>query len=381
MGAGGPFDDFPHTEFLAEVIRAYGEEPFADLQVDLVFNGDTLDLLKTSWGGTHPHHITAEIAAGKLGRIIDAHPAFFDALADFLEPGPDRRRVWFVVGNHDIDLLFTAVREGIRARIGADRESVRFPGLELDIGDLHIEHGSQADPMFALDPETPFLMHEGQRILDLPWGTIGLLEVALRLQPLLHHHDRLKPRETLFELLPEVRDLLHSVAFRYWTRDYWRNWLRHRDPVKKVSWTLFKEIGYRLGTQDFELRVANHYRARLMHGPHRVIVVGHEHVAGMWTWGDRRLLRTGCIRDEFMLEEGGAVLSPIPKSWAEIYLQEGRTVRSHLIDAHGPPPPPDWLPESIFDVLPQVRALLAASDAPELNAAMDEQEAREAKDS
>jgi len=380
MGAGGRLDDFPHSDFLAEVIHAYGRGPFADLQVDLVFNGDTLDLLKTSWEDTHPHHITQEVAAGKLSRIIAAHPKFFDALGEFLKPGPERRRVWFVAGNHDIDLFFAAVRDGIGKRIGAASGSVLFPGVEVDIGDVHIEHGSQADPMFTVDPMAPFITHEGQRILNLPWGTIGLLEVALRLQPLLHHHDRLRPREVLFELMPEVRELLRSVAFRYWTRDYWRNWLRQRDPVKKVSWTLFREIAYRLGTQDFELKVAQHYREKLMGGEHRVIVVGHEHSAGLWTWGDRKLVRTGCIRNEFMIEGDGETLRPIPKSWAEVYLREGRAVRAHLVDVHGPPPPKGWMPKSIFDVLPHVRELLDSSDHPQISAAMDEQEAKEAEE-
>ena len=377
MGAGGRLDDFPHSDWLADVLLAYGQEPFDDLEVDLVFNGDTFDLLKTPWHGTHPHHITQEIAAGKLGLIVDAHPAFFDALGEFLAPGPELRRVWFVVGNHDMDLFFAAVREGIRERIGASRESVRFPGVELDIGDVHIEHGSQADAMFAVDPKAPFLVLGGERVLDLPWGTIGLLEMALRLQPLLYHHDRLRPREVLFELLPEVKELLRTVAFRYWTRDYWRNWLRHRDPVKKVSWTLFKEIAYRMGTRDFELSIAEHYRRRLVEGDHRVIVIGHEHSAGLWTWGDRRLLRTGCLRNEYMLDERGAVQRPIAKSWAEVYLRDDRAVRSHLVDADGPATPPGWMPASIFEVLPRVRELLATADGPEVSAAVDEHEADE----
>jgi len=376
MGAGGPTDDFPHSDWLGEVLLSYGRPPFDDLEVDLVFNGDTLDLLKTSWQGTHPHHITQEVAAGKLDRIIEAHPGFFDALHEFLAPGPERRRVWFVIGNHDIDLFFAAVREGIRSRIGAAQGCIHFPGVEVDIGDVHLEHGSQADSMFAVDPGAPFLTHEGNRILDLPWGTIGLLEVAMTLQPLLHHHDRLRPREVLFEILPEVKELLRTVAFRYWTRDYWRNWLSQRDPVKKVSWTLFKEIGYRLGAQDFELSIGRHYRERLKQGPHRVIVVGHEHSAAMATWGDRRLLQTGCLRDEFMLEEGGGAQRPIPKSWAEIYLREGRAVRAHLVEVDGPPSPPRWAPDSIFDVLPRVRALLA-TDGAELSAAIDQLEADE----
>ena len=54
MGAGGPLDDFPHSDFLAEVIHAYGRGPFGDLQVDLVFNGDTLDLPESSAGSSPP---------------------------------------------------------------------------------------------------------------------------------------------------------------------------------------------------------------------------------------------------------------------------------------------------------------------------------------
>ena len=377
MGPGGPFDDFPHSDFLAEVLLSYGREPFDDLEVDLVFNGDTLDLLKTPWAGTHPHHITAGVAVGKLGLIIGAHPAFFDALGEFLRPGPERRRAWFVVGNHDIDLLFPEVCEAIEARIGAAPGCVRFPGVDLQIGDLHVEHGSQQDVMFAIDPAVPFIEVGGERILNLPWGTIGLLEMALRLQPVLYHHDRLRPREHLFELMPEVQELLRSVAFRYWTRDYWANWLRQGDPVKKVSWTLFKDIALRLGTADFNLSISAQYRARLRDGEHRVIVVGHEHSPGLWTWGDRRLLRTGCLRNEFVLEEQGAVQRPLPKSWAEVYLRGGHPVRSHLVDADGPAPPAGWMPESIFDALPRVRELLAHGMAPEISAAVDEQESRE----
>ncbi len=377
MGPGGLFDDFPHSDFLGEVLLSYGRAPFADLEVDLVFNGDTLDLLKTPWQDTHPHHITAEIALGKLTQIIEAHPGFFDALGEFLAPGPARRRVWFVVGNHDIDLLFGEVCEAIRERIGAPKDSVRFPGVELDVGDVHIEHGCQSDPMFAVQTEEPFLEAEEGQILNLPWGTIGLLEMALRLQPVLYHLDRLRPRQTLFQLMPEVQELLRSVAFRYWTRDYWRNWLRQRDPVKKVSWTLFKDIAYRLGASDFELSVTAKFQALLKGGEHRVIVIGHEHAAGMWTWGGRRLLRTGCIRDEYMLEDEGTVQRRIPWSWAEVYLKDGQAVRSHLVDAEGPPSRPGRVPESIFEVLPRVKELLATSHGPEVSAAVDEQESKE----
>ena len=47
MGAGGILDDFPHTDFLADLIASYQRLPHRDTPVELVFNGDTC-LLYTS---------------------------------------------------------------------------------------------------------------------------------------------------------------------------------------------------------------------------------------------------------------------------------------------------------------------------------------------
>lgn len=62
MGAGGPFDDFPQSDFLGELILSYNSPPFHELAVDLVFNGDTFDLLKTSYVDEYPRHITRDVA-------------------------------------------------------------------------------------------------------------------------------------------------------------------------------------------------------------------------------------------------------------------------------------------------------------------------------
>jgi len=380
MGAGGLLDDFPSTGFLGELILAYNRPPFRDLAVDLVFNGDTFDLLKTPVDGKYPRRVTEQVAVAKLERVIEAHGDFFQALRRFLAHSSAERRAYFVVGNHDLELVFPDVRAAVAREAG--ERGVAFPGFTLDIGDLHMEHGAQVDPMFTVDTDNPLMEHEGEQILALPWGSDALLEVAIPLQRVMYDLDRLKPRRQVFELLPEVRDLLVGAFWRYWTRDYWRELLSRNDPMKRVSWTLLKEVVYRFGSLDTEVSEGAAFRRMVKESDqYAVIVLGHLHRPGWWSFGDRKVLHTGCFRDEFMMDAAGNVLRLIPKTYAEVYLRGERVARSHLVEVDGPPPPPGHVPRSVFDVLPRVRPLLEPpSERAAMEAARTKQEAREAKE-
>ncbi|MFT4975098.1 MAG: hypothetical protein ACI8S6_000985 [Myxococcota bacterium] len=359
MGSGGPMDDFPHDEFLADLIRGYAEAAYDKLGVTLIFNGDTFDLLKTSLYGVFHRHITAALAVEKFTRIADAHPSFFEALRDFLDTSPGQNAVVFVVGNHDLELLFPEVQDCIRQRIGAP--GISFPGFAIDIGNVRVEHGSQGDPMFRMDERVPFVLLNGEKILNLPWGCTSVIDVALPLQPYLYPLDRVKPRKQLLELLPEVRQLLVGAYWRYWTRDYLGDMLRGRDPIKRINWTMFRELVYRFGSRDPDLSVGAHYQRALMADRgHRLTVIGHLHSAGWWSYGDRKFLQTGCFRDEFMLTDPGRQLSLIPKVYAEIYMVGERLVRSQLVELIGPPSPPGHMPVDLFAVVQHVSPLIGS---------------------
>ena len=357
MGAGGPHDDFPHDAFLAELLLRYTQPPYDRLKVELIFNGDTFDTFKTSLFGAYPRHISAQVALDQFNRVATAHPTFFAALAEFLRVGAGRSQVHFIVGNHDLALLFEEVQAAIRALIG--EEGVHFPGFEMDVGDVRIEHGNQADVMFKMDPRELFVSYRGERILNLPWGCTALTDVALPMQPYLYFLDRLKPRPLLLELLPEVRELLVGAYWRYWTRDYLGDVLRRRDPVRTLSWTMFREVIYRFNSLDPELSVGEHYqRALSATKGHRLTLIGHVHRPAWWSYGNRKLLTTGCFRDEFMLRDGGRAFDPIPKVYAEVYLQGDRLVRSHLVEVDGPPPLPGHMPDDLFAVVKDILPLM-----------------------
>lgn len=363
MGGGGPLDDFPHDAWLAELIAARVAGLPDDFRIDLVFNGDTWDFLKTSVRGTFPAHIDAGVALGKLERISAAHPRFFEVLRGFLAGGaPGRRRVSFIVGNHDPEILFPEVQAAIHALLGS-APGVSFPGASLRIGDIHLEHGQQSDSMFAMDFERPFLSESGRDILNLPWGSVTLLSAAMPLQPLVFQYDRVKPREQLLALLPELKELLLDAFFRYWTGDYLKSLLAGSDPLTRLSWVLFKEVIYRFGTHNPDVTVSDHWTAALQRsGDLRLVVLGHEHRAAWWSYGDRKILRAGCLRDEHMISSDGRRTTPLPKVWVEAWTRGESALCSALIEAFGPPSPPGHMPDDLHDGLAAIRAELGPSE-------------------
>jgi UDP-2,3-diacylglucosamine pyrophosphatase LpxH len=362
MGGGGHTDDFPHSDYLKELILSYNCAPFDQVPVTLVLNGDTFDLLKTSYLGKHPRHITTDVALGKMTRIAAAHPQFFEAIRCFLAYPKATREVRFIVGNHDFELLFDEVQSFIRSLCGPHQENLFFDGFELNVGRVHIEHGNQEDPLFRMDPNETFLKSENGPILNIPWCCVAILDVILPMKDILYFHDRLFPRNAVVELIPEMKELLVNAFWQYWTRDYWKGFFGN-DPLKRLSWTMVKEVVARSVSQDADVCIGDAFEKRMQEtDEYDLYLIGHLHRPTWSSFGNRKLLGTGCFRNEYMLKDKGRELEPINKVYAEVFLKDNRPLYSHLVEAPSPPAPEGYVPESIFDITPKLRAILAPQE-------------------
>lgn len=360
MGAGGETDDFPATDWLANLIDTYQQGDWARVPLTLVFNGDTFDFLKCPVDGRYVHLVDEATALAKARAVVGTHPRFFEGLRRFVRHDGADRDIVFTVGNHDFELLFPAVQRAIRDAADGTTESVRFHGFGWDVGDVRIEHGSQADPLFRMDPAAAFATWGGRRVLNLPWGAVALIEVAMPLHRLLYPCDRARPLADVLEQLPEVRALLLERYWEYWTRDWLSAWWSAKDPTKRVSWTLFRQVAWRLQSGDASIQLD----PSLWDGVtplHRVVVSGHLHEPSWTTVKGRRVLHTGCMRDEFRLEDDGAIGDLLPKVYAEVLLAGGRAISARLVEVLGDRARAASMPRSITDVLDGVRALRAGS--------------------
>lgn len=360
MGAGGALDDFPHTDWLGELILSYNEGEYATQPLDLVFNGDTFDFLKVSFRGGYPRHISGEVARGKTVRVAAAHPGFFDALRRFLDHEGAERRVHFIVGNHDPEIVFPDVQDLIRTMAGGS-DRILFPGFSLDIGSVHIEHGNQSDSLFRFDPDALFVASEtGEELLNLPWASVSLLDVAIPMHEDLHFFDRCVPKDEVLALVPEIKELLLERYWSYWTRDYWKG--SRTDPLKTVKWSMLKEIfGRYFFSHDPDVSPVADYFIKMVQDDKSIdlCLIGHVHSPALWSYGRQRFIQAGCMRDEYVLDDDEGNYSPLPKSYVEVYMAEGRPLRSLLVEVEGPLVPEEWRPATLLDTRERIQALLA----------------------
>ncbi len=118
----------------------------AAAEIELILNGDVFDLLAI------PPYLadgisTPALACEKLARVVAVHGAFFDTLRRFL--GKAGRRVTFIPGNHDIELVFAEAQEFVRQAIDADPQTMQPVFSKTPyyrpLADVYVEHGHQYD--------------------------------------------------------------------------------------------------------------------------------------------------------------------------------------------------------------------------------------------
>lgn len=358
MGAGDEFDDFKHSPFLAQFIAQYNTPEFDETELDLVFNGDTFDFLKTDIDNTFPHLIDEQVAKQKLERIVSAHGDFFAAVNAFLTAGCRPRRVHFIVGNHDMELFFPLIQDRIVDLCGGSGQ-IFFPGFQLTLRDLYIEHGNQRDALFAVDPNAIFIKHEGRNVLRLPWATVTLLNAVLPCREDLYMLDRIKPRSLIFQLIPELKEYLLNRLWTYWTKDYIRS---SGDPLKRVTWPMVKEAlkrSFYAFRPDVEIdQSLDELRKQ---NPHlRTFIFGHLHEASTRSDGNRKIIQSGCFRDEFMLLEHDMSYQPIPKGYVEVDFVDNKVSTVNVMEVVNPAITPAEFPQP----LPEYYALFESRLGP-----------------
>jgi UDP-2,3-diacylglucosamine pyrophosphatase LpxH len=174
-GEENPYEDFYQDERFEEMLAHYSEGVFTDIPVELIINGDFLDLLKVPYKGQFVTEITEDIALDKVRRCIRGHKKVFDALASFVSK--PNHKVTYIAGNHDLDIAFPKVQALLRARLGLEdgADALKFVVEEdyyrLPSG-IVVTHGHTFEEMNRIEPRTPLIEREdGTKVVNMPWGS------------------------------------------------------------------------------------------------------------------------------------------------------------------------------------------------------------------
>ena len=197
---------------------------------ELVINGDFVDFLAEDLGTDErwsPFIEDPDVAADRLGIMIERDRVLFDALAELLAGG---QRLTILLGNHDVELSLPAVRRRLEGAVGADgaegRLTFLYDGEAYVVGDAIIEHGNRYDGFNVIDHDglrrvrsfqsrrEPVKPKQGFRTA---FGSRIVAEVMNAVKSRYRFVDLLKPESTaaiplLLALAPEARKNIARFA-------------------------------------------------------------------------------------------------------------------------------------------------------------------------
>ena len=329
-GGGTATDDFVEDDLLCQTIK----ENFIHQKkypTDLILNGDTFDFMKCPYKGSYPRHITENISLGKLEKIIEAHPLIFKTLAEFLA-SDKRARIIFVHGNHDFDLVYPRVQEKMKELLAGNdlkmKKRILFPGFEYEDGLLLVEHGSQLDKFFTVDPKklvyfskTHFI---GEPFLLFPWGYNALYDHFIHIKEEIPLMERLMPRMRAFNILPKKyqRRILFGTGW-YMVKSFcWTQFTHWDDKLYRFHPKEFLVYFRNLTKKRFELRIVGPARRKLRKSKYKVLAIGHSHISNIYRIRKKVVLNTGNWRDEYVYSRYGKKFIPKQKSYGFILLDK-----------------------------------------------------------
>jgi UDP-2,3-diacylglucosamine pyrophosphatase LpxH len=289
------YDDFREDERLGQLLARYSTGAAANDETHLVLNGDIYDLLKVPVNGKFPDAITERLALMKLEQCLKGHPLVTSAFTKFL--GNGKNQLTYLPGNHDMELHFPAVQKLFVRAVTGEEEHARCrvlsaPSFALEDG-IHFHHGHQFEAIHAMDFKRLFLTR-GQRepILNLPWGSLFILNVVNKLVRERPYLDKVMPFWPLFAggMLLDTRFTVKMVAecgvafARARLNPMW--W--EKRPFEKVSRFFGDQIGFfeQLDRQASKILKAD--------SDAHAVFMGHTHCEMVRTWGkDKAYVNTG----------------------------------------------------------------------------------------
>lgn len=212
-------EDFHYDKELIEFIEYHGSMHYQEREVELIINGDFLDLLAVPFVPYFDDEFWSEQASlDKLKMIINAHPGVFDALRNFLT-FPNNRLV-YIIGNHDAELIFESLRQYIfdqfpkedqfKFKILLNTEEVYIPeeGVVL-------KHGHEYELAHHFDPVTSIATDvEGKKYFIPPWGSYYVTRVINKFKEGRDYINAVRPINK-FMINGIIYDSLYTMRFAF----------------------------------------------------------------------------------------------------------------------------------------------------------------------
>ena len=280
-------EDFHYDNELIDFLKYYSTGEYADIEVELVINGDFLDFLAVPYVEFYDDEFWSEKAAlAKLRMIMEAHEGVLDALKEFLQsPG---KTIVYIIGNHDAEFVFDSLKEEFLSYFGEHASSITLSNsisTHVPTKGVCIQHGHQYERAHEFDQENAVIETlSGERYFIPPWGSYYVTNVINKykqersfinaVRPIKHFIIHGIIFDTFFTLRFVLSNIYYFVMVRFW----------HFYMVKKSLRQVIEDIVRELELfQDYETLTRNFFEKN---PESKVLIVGHTHSPTLRLYND-----------------------------------------------------------------------------------------------
>jgi UDP-2,3-diacylglucosamine pyrophosphatase LpxH len=277
-GTQNILEDFIYDREFAEFLTYYRSGIFADAEVELILNGDILNLLQIDTWGVHTHLITERSVVRAVEKIVVGHPEFFQALKRFAVT--PHHSIAYVVGNHDVGMLWPGPRKIFSEAIGG---SVQFYDVSYQFDGVYVEHGQQYETFAQIDMKRPFVARGlPEPVLNLPWGSLFVAIQLPKIKKTRPHADKVRPESAFYrwilihDFFWGIKTALEIVKFIFDTILF-----RSRYQISqgvRATFSLLKDISLYPNYDKIAFKILE------THEDVNTVIFGHTHILRYRQW-------------------------------------------------------------------------------------------------
>lgn len=209
-------EDFHYDNELIEFFNFYSNDEYSNKSIELIINGDFLDLLAVPYVKYFDDDFWSEEAAiDKMRMILDAHKEVMEALNLFVQK--KNKNVIFIIGNHDAEIVFPSLQkmfleifdESIRDRVQVLADGVDYyPHPEV-----LIKHGHEYVIAHNFEPSSVIAESDtGRKYFIPPWGSYYVTRIVNKFKEDREHINAVRPIKK-FLINGLIYDTLFTVRF------------------------------------------------------------------------------------------------------------------------------------------------------------------------
>ena len=295
-GKRNPLEDFEADQELVEFLKFYSSKDYQGMEVELIINGDFLDLLAVPYVRYFDDEFWSERASlEKLEIIINAHPEVMQAFFDFLSV--KNKKLVYIIGNHDSELIFESLQQRFidifpkvdQGKITLSKSIQTYnpaPGV-------YLEHGHDYELAHQFNPEDSIVeSSQGDKYFVPSWGSYYVTHVINKYKQERYHVNAVRPIKSfiihgiIYDTFFILRFLIAN--FYYFLMVRFLYYYRLKIGIVKVFQESFNQLTL---FEDYETITRDFFKKNI---DARVLIVGHTHEPSLREYPDgTKFINTG----------------------------------------------------------------------------------------